>query len=163
MKVPQTFRNTQAGPKDGTHQFSFHSEFIYLRKIIFKVLVFLNTDFGVGQQVCFVEQELNVKLGTGLLISNTKSTVKNQLFLTQNKALTLFGNNQFLQLPYKFYNGLVDCETTTEGTMSSLTTVSTGESLDAFGDQNVTCVESQKRKLFHPPQSPSKGHTRRTQ
>ena len=118
---------------------------------------------GVMSLLLKVCVHLNVKLGTGLLLSNTKSTVESQLFLTQNKALTLFGNNQFLQLPYKFYNGLVDCETTTEGTMSSLTTVSTGESLDAFGDQNVTCVESQKRKLFHPPQSPSKGHTRRTQ
>ena len=48
MKISQTVRNTQAGPKDGTHQFSFHSEFINLRKIMFKVLVFLNTDFGVG-------------------------------------------------------------------------------------------------------------------
>ena len=48
MKFPQTFRNTQAGPKDEKHQFSFHSEFIYLRKMTFKVLVFLNTDFGVG-------------------------------------------------------------------------------------------------------------------
>ena len=48
MKIPQTFRNTQAGPKDGTHQFSFDSEFNNLRKTMFKVLVFLNTDFGVG-------------------------------------------------------------------------------------------------------------------
>jgi len=67
-----------------------------------------------------------------------------------------------LKLPHKFYNSIIaESETTTEGTMSSLTTVSNGESLDAFGDQNATCVE-QKRKLFHPPQSPSKNF-RRTQ
>ena len=62
-----------------------------------------------------------------------------------------------LSLPQGFFNGFLRSgETTQEGTLSSLATVSTiQESLDAFGESNRTCVEN-RRNLFHPPSSPSK-------
>ena len=68
---------------------------------------------------------------------------------------------QLLGLSENFYaHFLPSGDSTGMETLSSLATISTAESLDAFGNTaNRTCIESGKRSLFAPPQSPSKPKT----
>ena len=68
---------------------------------------------------------------------------------------------QLLGVSHEFYGHFLGGgDTTGTETLSSLATISTADSLDAFGNTaNRTCIETGKRSLFAPPQSPSKPKT----